>query len=51
MPKILLKPRLQSNKIEQKPKPEIQNTTATFPPNLQQPKQKTFSGNGFIVYK
>ena len=34
MPKTLIKPRLFSNKLKQKSKPYLENTSSVLPPNL-----------------
>ena len=49
MTKTSKKPRLFSNKLKQKLKPQIENTQPQLPPNLQSFKQKTLSGDGFLV--
>ena len=45
----LMKPRLFSNKLKQKFKPQIENNTSTLLPSLQSFKQKLISGNGFLL--
>ena len=51
MTKTLVKPRLFSNKLQQKPKHQISNNQSTLLPNLQSFKQKVISGNSSLVYK
>ena len=51
MTKTLRKPRLFSNKLEQKPKPQVQNNSSKLPPNLKSFKQKFLSGSGFVENK
>ena len=41
MPKILIKPRLHTNKQKLKIKPELNKTQSNLPPNLQAFKQKS----------
>ena len=49
MAKTLIKPRLFSNKLKHKPKPQIENNQSQLIPNLPSFKQKLLSGNGFLV--
>ena len=50
MPKTLLKPRLHFDKLKQKNKAQIQNTTRTVPQKSQTFEQKLLLGTGFVVY-
>ena len=49
MTKTLIKPRLFSNKLKHKPRPQIKNNQSQLPPNLQTIKQKLLSVNGVLV--
>ena len=49
MLKTIIKPRLVSNKLKQKPKPQTENNQSQLLPNLQSFKQKFLSGNGCLV--
>ena len=49
MKKTSKKPRLYSNKLKQKPKPQNENIQSQLPPNIHSLKQKLVSGNGFVV--
>ena len=51
MTKTLIKPRLLSNKLKQKLKPQIESNQSHLRPNLQSFKQKLLSGDGFVKYK
>ena len=42
MTRTLVKPRLFSNKIKQKPKPQKENNTTTLPTNLQSFKRNSY---------
>ena len=51
MPRTLLKSRIHSNKNKPKIKQEVNNTKSNLPPHLQTFKQKSLSGNGFLIYE
>ena len=51
MTKTLINSKSITNKIKQKPKPQIRNVTLTISPNLQIFKHKILSGSGFVENK
>ena len=51
MTKTFIKPKLFSNKLKQKLKPQIEKNQSQLPPNLQSFEQKLLSGDGFLKYK
>ena len=50
MTKTLIKPKSFSQKLKQKPKPQIEKNQSQLPPNLQSFNQKFLSGFCFLVY-